>query len=157
MKTRIVLMTAVLIIFMIGCKKEESTKTIDIDPSSISFTACNTITKLTDSITPSVRLIGQANGSLIVKLINTEFCCETDSISMDMTIDMERIGVEIIDIGPLTYCFCPHDIEFSLTSLENKAYELTLVESVHAYSRDTFFIEFQYSESLDTTITEHLY
>ena len=153
MKTRLILISIILIVFAFGCEKEESTKKGNIDTSSISFTDCNTGTKSTDSNTPSIRIIGQANGKLTVKLINTEFCCGTDSVSLNKTENDNKIGVEIIDNGPLTYCFCPHDLEFNLTSLENKLYELTLIESEHAYSRDTFLIQFEYSEHLDTTIT----
>ncbi len=152
MKARLILMTIILITFFFGCEKEESTKKGNIDTFSISFSDCITGTKSTDSNAPSIRIIGQANGKLTVKLMNTEFCCGTDSVSLNNTSTDNKINIEIIDNGPFTYCYCPHDLEFNLTSLESKLYELTLVESEHAYSRDTFLIRFDYSENLDTTI-----
>jgi hypothetical protein len=154
MKTKLTSMTFLLVILLSGCKKEETVKKGNIDTSSISFTVCNADTKSTDTNTPSIRLIGQADGKLIIKMINTEFCCGTDSISMDESINNNKINIKIIDNGPLTYCFCPHDLEFSLTSLDSKDYELTLIESENAYSRDTFLIQFKFSEQLDTTVTE---
>jgi hypothetical protein len=151
MKTRLISISIILIILILGCEKDESAKKGNIYTSSISFTECNTGIKSTDNNAPSIRLIGQADGKLIVKMINTEFCCGTDSISIAKSIDLNKISIEIIDNGPFTYCFCPRDLEFSLTSLDNKDYELTLIESEHAYSRDTFIVQFKYSEHLDTT------
>jgi len=153
MKTRLFSMSIILIVLLFGCEKEESAKKGIIDTSSISFTGCNTDTKSTDINTPSIRLVGQTNGKLIVKMINTEFCCGTDSVSIGKTIDDNKLNIEIIDNGPFSYCYCPHDLEFNLTSLDNKVYELTLIESEHSYSRDTFLVQFKYSEHLDTIIT----
>lgn len=153
MRTKIISITAVLIFLFFGCKKEESAKKGNIDTSSISFSDCNIGTKSSENNTPSIRLIGQAGGKLIVKMINTEFCCGTGSVSIDKYIDLDEISIEIIDNGPFTYCFCPRDLEFTLNSLDNKDYKLTLIESEHSYSRDTFLIQLEYSEQLDTVIT----
>jgi hypothetical protein len=152
MKTKLISMTTILIFLLFGCEKEESTQKINIDISSISFTDCNTDTKSTDNNAPSIRLIGQANGILTVKMLNTEFCCGTDSVSIGTTIDENKLSFEIIDNGSFSYCYCPHDLEFNIISLGNKEYELTLIESENSYSRDTFLIQFDYSEQLDTTI-----
>lgn len=152
MKTKLISLTAFLILLFVSCEKEESPQK-EIDTSSILFTDCNTGTKSTDNNTPKVRLIGLANGKLTIKMINTEFCCGTDSISVDKTFDENKIIIEIIDNGPFSWCYCPHDLEFDLTSLENKDYVITLIESEHSYSRDTFLIQFLYSEHLDTIIS----
>lgn len=152
MKTKLILVTTLLIFLLFGCEKDESTKKINIDTSTISFTDCNTDKEPTDNNTPSIRLIGQANGILTVKMLNTEFCCGTDSVSIAKTIDESKLKFEIIDNGPFSYCYCPHDLQFNITSLENKEYELTLIESVNSYYRDTFIIQFKYSKQLDTTI-----
>jgi hypothetical protein len=153
MQTRLILITAFLTILLIGCEKEESKINGNIDSSSISFSNCITDVKSIDNNTPSIKLIGHTDGKLTVKMINTEFCCGTDSIAIEKTIDLNKINIKIIDKGPFTYCYCPHDLEFFLTSLNNKDYELSLIESEHAYSRDSFLIQFKYSEQLDTTIT----
>lgn len=153
MRTKLISMTAILIFLFWGCEKEKSASKGNIDASLISFTDCNIGTKSSESNTPSIRLIGQTGGKLIVKMINTEFCCGTDSVSLDKSIDLDKISIEIVDNGPFTHCFCPRDLEFTLNSLDNKDYKLTLIESEHAYSRDTFLIQFKYSEQLDTSIT----
>ena len=154
MKTKLISVTTILIFLFLGCEKEESAQKGNIDKSSLSFTDCNTSTKSTGSNAPSIRLVGQADGKLTVKMINTEFCCSTDSVSIGKIIDENRLNIEIIDNGPSSYCYCTHDLEFNLTSLDNKVYELTLIESEHSYSRDTFLIQFEYSEQLDTTISD---
>ena len=143
----------ILFLNFIGCDKEESHIDKNIIPSSISFTNCNSGTKSTDSNIPSVRLIGQSGNKLLVKLINTEFCCGTDSISISKDIVDYKISIEIIDNGTFTYCFCSHDLEFTIGTFENDDYDLKLIESEHAYSRDTFLIHFSYSLQLDTTVT----
>jgi hypothetical protein len=153
MKTKPISMIIMLTFLLIGCEKEESIDDVTIDTSSISFTECTTNSKSTDKDTPSIRLIGQSDGKLIVKMINTEFCCGTDSVSIDKSFIENKIGIEIIDNGPFTWCYCPHALEFDLKSLENKEYLITLIESEHSYSRDTFLIRFMYSEQLDTTVT----
>lgn len=151
MKTKLISMTAILIFLFLGCEKEESIKKVNID--TLSFTDCIISTKSTDNNAPSIRLIGEADDKFTVKMMNTEFCCGTDSVSIDKTIEENKLNIEIIDNGPFSYCYCPHDFEFNLTSLDNKVYELTLIESEHSYSRDTFLIQFDYSEQLDTTIS----
>ena len=153
MKTRLISMSIISIFLLLGCEKEESVKKVNFDILSISFSECNTGTKSTNNNAPSIRLIGQVGGKLTVKMINTEFCCGTDSVSIGKTIEDNKLSIKIIDNGPFSYCFCPHDLEFNLTSLDNKVYEMTLIESEHSYSRDTFLIQFEYSEQLDTTIT----
>ena len=152
MKTRLISMIAFLIFPLTGCEKDKSNNDDYSDASSISFTGCITDTKSTDTNIPSIRLIGQAGGKLTVKMVNTEFCCGTDSVSIDKTVDENNLSIEIIDNGPFTYCFCPHDMEFSIANLDNKAYDLTLIESEHSYSRDTFLVHFEYSQELDTII-----
>jgi hypothetical protein len=153
MKTRLTTLIVILIAFLIGCEKEESTKYEKIDVTLNSFTGCSITAKSSIVNIPKVRLIGESNGRLTVKMINTEFCCGTDSVSTNISINQDKINIEIIDNGPFSYCFCPHDIELNLTSLATKDYELTLIESENAYSRDTFLIQFTYSEDMDTTIS----
>ncbi|MEN8122382.1 MAG: hypothetical protein ABFS35_18700 [Bacteroidota bacterium] len=156
MKTKLILIAVAMVLFVTGCDKNEPSINEKINISSISFTDCNTNTKLMDNNAPSVRLIGQPGGTLLIKLVNTEFCCGTDSISLRKNFNDNKISIEIIDNGPFTYCYCPHDLEFTIDNLENVDYELSLIESEHAYSRNTFLIHFKYSQQLDTTVTEFI-
>ena len=155
MKTKLNTVAAVLIVFMIGCNTytEEPTVKVTVDTSSFSFTECNNVTKSTEANVPSVELTGKPDGMLQVKMINTEFCCGTDSVSLSTVITENEIAVQVIDLGPHTYCYCPHDLEFMIGPFDNSNYELTIIESEHAYSRDTFSISFEYSQQLDTVIT----
>ncbi len=154
MKTNFLILNILLILLLIGCEKDKSEKTKDVNISSVSFSECNTELKSAVVDTPSVVLTGQSDGNLKIEMINTEFCCGTDSISFSTNIESDKISIEVIDNGPYTYCFCTHDLEFYLNDLESKDYELTLIESSSSGTRDTFKIQFRYSESLDTTVTE---
>jgi len=152
MKTKLIIFS-LLAIILICCEENDSRPGNMIDLSLKSFTGCSIATKSSIVNIPKVRLKGESNGRLVVKMINTEFCCGTDSVSTNVNVDLETISIEIVDNGPFSYCFCPHDIEFSLSALDAKEYALTLIESENAYSRDSFLIQFTYSEDMDTTIT----
>ena len=149
----------VIIIFLglsiTRCDRVELDNDRNIDINSISFTDCNDNTKSVDSNTPTIRLTGQPGDKLLVKLSNTEFCCGTDSVSINKKNADNKIDLEIIDNGPLTYCFCPHNLEFLLGPFNKEDYLMTLIESEHAYSRDTFHIQFHYSQQIDTVITSN--
>ena len=150
MKTSL-LLTSIIVVLFIGCEKESVTNDHDITASLLNFTDCNYNTKSSKNYIPSVRLIGKGEGVLLVQLENTEFCCGTDSVSLSKIISNNAIEIEIIDNGPYTYCYCPHNLDFEIGSLLNQHYELTIIESETAYSRDTFCIDFTYSQNLDTT------
>jgi len=145
--------TAVFLLIISGCDKEEQETDKNIKVSSASFTGCKTETKSTVPDIPSIKLTGQTGDMLQVDWSNTEFCCGTDSISISSNISGNDIKVEIIDLGPFTWCYCPHDLSFSIGPLKKEDYNLTLIESEHSYVRDTFLLSFDYSQQLDTTIT----
>jgi hypothetical protein len=149
--------TALFLSFcFIGCTENEPSIEKPIETSATSFTGCKTDLKSEGNDFPALRLSGKPDGILLVQAINTEFCCGTDSISLKKTIADNEIGIEIVDEGPFTWCYCLHNIEFELETLKEEVYELTLIESEHAYSRDTFRVRFRYSPELDTTITNCL-
>ena len=147
------LLAIFLILSLIGCEKDESKTDKNPGLTALTFTGCFIGTKSTDS-SPSVRLIGQTGDKLLVQWNNTEFCCGTDSITLNESILDTKIDIEVIDEGPYTYCYCPHNVEFTLNNLSNNDYVLTLIESEHAYYRDTILIHFHYSSQMDTLITE---
>jgi len=153
MKTKILPTIVLSLILFTACENDEPGKKDKISTSDLSFTNCNITLKSNDIGIPIVKLTGNTDGKLTVKMSNTECCCGTDSVSLDLATEFDEITVEIIDNGPFTWCYCPHELEFSLTSLSNKDYELTIIESEHAYVRDTFFIQFKFDEHLDTSIT----
>lgn len=153
MRTKQILLAIILVPGLFGCDKEEEPVDRNFTTTLLFFTECNTSTKSTASDIPSIRLSGQSGDKLLVQLVNTEFCCGTDSISINCEHADQDITLGITDHGPFTWCFCPHDVEFSTGPLNNTNYNLTFIESVNSYSRDTFFVSFSYSQQLDTTIT----
>lgn len=153
MRTRQIFLAAIFIVGLSGCDKEEPVIDKNITVTSASFTECKTVEKSTDPGVPSVRLTGQTGDLLAVAWSNSEFCCGTDSISISSTVSGNDITVEIIDLGPFTWCYCPHDLSFSLGPLCKEEYNLTLIESEHSYSRDTFLVSFSFSQQLDTIVT----
>jgi hypothetical protein len=156
MKIQSFILTVSIIFCICGCEKEESQSKKKISLTSISFTNCNTVSRLTDYNYPSVRLMGLPDNRLLVKMNNTEFCCRTDSVSISKNIEDDRICIEINDHEPFTDCFCPHDVEFVLSPFETDDYEIKLIESEHAFLRDTFLIHFSYSQQLDMTVTRFI-
>jgi hypothetical protein len=152
MKKYILLLTTVLVLCFIQCDKEKTNTTDTVNVTSLSFTACNLVTKSTGTEAPSMQLTGQTDNRLLIRLTNTEFCCGTDSVSIDCSIKENDIHIVITDLGPYTHCFCPHDLEFSIGALDQGSYSLTLMESENAYLRDTFIVAFSFTQQLDTTI-----
>jgi hypothetical protein len=152
MKTKHLLLIAFMFSGFLACDNEGTDPEINISLSSVSFSACRAGEKSDDQNLPSIRLSGMPGDNLLVTLKNTEFCCGTDSVSVNCATSGNAINIEIIDQGPFTFCYCPHDLEFIVAPMEQKTYNLTLIESEHSYSRDTFYITFDYSAQLDTTV-----
>jgi len=83
---------------------------------------------------------------------NTEFCCSTDSILIGINQPEDTVDIEIYDMGPYAYCFCGHDLFFTIGPFKSKTYNFRLIESVDAYKRDTFLFSLDLSKSIDTVI-----
>ena len=154
MKPKLLFIAVILIFSLFGCDDEETYVDPIVDISSLSFSGCNEMTKSTDTENPSIQLVAQPDGRLLIKLTNTEFCCGTDSLSLSEQYSRNEINLEIIDHGPFTRCYCPHNVDFTLEDFSETAYDLTMIESESAYVRDTFLVHFEYSQQLDTTITK---
>ena len=152
MKPKVGLLVLILGLTYVGCDKDVSIRNKNISLTSVSFSGCTAETKSSHSSVPSIKINGQIDDKLLINLNNTEFCCGTDSISINKSITDNNLTLEIIDNGPLTYCYCPHDVEFSIGPFKNNNYKLTFIESENAYLRDTFVINFNYSQHLDSTI-----
>lgn len=148
-----------VIVILTACENESADgERAIIVPSEILidgilFSECIPEQKSTSS-NASISLKYTDNGMVKVNLKNTEFCCGTETIQIEDTIEGNQIVIDLIDEGPFTYCFCFHDVDFELGKfiLEGR-YQLLYIESMNSYSRDTFNIEFNYNSSLDTTVT----
>jgi hypothetical protein len=156
MKKQFGLLVLILGLICFGCDKEASNLDKNISLTTVSFSVCTADTKSSTSSIPSITINGQIDDKLLININNTEFCCGTDSISINKSITDNKLTLEIIDKGPFTYCYCPHDVEFSIGPFKNDNYTLTFIESKDAYKRDTFVINFTYSQHLDTTITSKI-
>ncbi|MFZ5942255.1 MAG: hypothetical protein ACOYXB_16940 [Bacteroidota bacterium] len=150
MKTRKLFLPVLLILLTAGCDLTQQAPELQV--SDLDYSGCNT-GKKSDEYIPAVRLTGQPDGRLLIEMSNTESSCGTETFSTKISASGTSVCVELIDNGPYTRCNCPHDLQFTLGPLEDKDYELTLIESENAYSRDTFVLCFSYSPDLDTLIT----
>lgn len=141
---------------LISCEKNNSSPNNNgnITFTNLSFTDCISLTKSDDTDLPSISLKYKEGDLLELTAINTEFCCGTDSISLNNNIDGSKINITVFDEEPYSNCICLHDISITIGSLDQIEYTLTFIESENAYSRDTFEIKFMFNESLDTTITK---
>jgi len=148
MKSINIFFILVFLLFTGGCTIYNG----EISAGSTNFSACLTGTKSSSVDQAMLRLTYLSEGSILAEMYNTEFCCATDSVSIKKTGEGNSLMIEIIDEGPFSWCYCPHDLSFTLTGLGRGTYELVLVESEHAYERDTFTVSFLLSEDLDTLI-----
>ncbi|MFC2136883.1 hypothetical protein ACFLTE_01780 [Bacteroidota bacterium] len=144
----------VILLILCGCEKNENI--IDdqnsIITTYIELSDCYPETEVYELNIPSVHIVKQINNYLLIQAIKTELCCSTDSIIVEDSIIDNMITLKIIDHGPLSYCYCPRDVEFAIGPLNNKIYFLTLIESESSYSRDTFNIQLDLTNDIDTTI-----
>ena len=124
-----------------------------IQISSVAFTECNNSDNKSANCETATLIFKKEGNYLHVKAENTEFCCGADSITINDSINNNAILIEIVDNGPHTHCFCPREIEFLIGPLSNEDYCLTYIESEHSYDRDTLNFCFDFSEDIDTTIT----
>lgn len=146
MKTKIYLTFLSILIFIISCEKENG-KTDKLTVKNIDFTAC-----LNDTTSFScISLQAIDNNYLQIKHQKTMFCCGTEKVDINVKIRNDTIYIQEIDLGPLTYCYCWHDIEFELGPLNNENYILYLIGCETSYDRDSILLNFQYSNNLDFT------
>jgi len=89
------------------------------------------------------------NKYLEIQHQNTMFCCGTEQVEIKSEILNDTIYISETDLGPFTYCYCWHDLNFEIGPLENKAYVLQIIGCETSYNQDTILIDFQYSNNLD--------
>jgi len=145
---------AMLILFISGCEYlvHENTASPTINCAEIIDGPCLTGKKAGDENPMLVRLTAQENNSLLVEVYNTEYCCATDSLNLDFSMDTTSIQIIIEDLGPYSRCFCPHEISFPIENMGNETYSLFLLESENSYNREKVSVQFLYNNDLDTTV-----
>lgn len=93
-----------------------------------------------------------SNGLQIIHSMS-EFCCGTESLDVQLLNNNDSILIEETDLGPYTYCFCNHEVSYTLDQLQNdNTYYFTILESINSYDRDTINFELLFSDYIDTTI-----
>jgi hypothetical protein len=144
-----------ILLLAFGCNKtsQDIDDPINFKLSSISFTDCITSTKSTGSDSPSIHLKKQDNDYLLISAKNTEFCCGTESITINENIYGNEIIIEIIDNGPYTLCYCPHDADFLIGPLAEMEYSTKFIESENSYSRDTINGNFDFATDIDIMVS----
>lgn len=151
---------SISLFLFIGCQKSSDTELpAKVKNNSLAYTECLAQTlsvndaKFTEQQGLSyINLKAIDNNMMQIMVVNTYFCCGLDSIVVASNIKNNNIGLELVEYGVGTYCFCPRDLSFRLDDLKKQAYNLRLLGSVKYSNRDTFDIEFTYSADLDTTI-----
>lgn len=148
------LLPIVLIVSFSNCENTSPDKndSIRIACYDIDFFECTSDSNLTPSM-----YIQKQDEFLYFHVYNTEFCCSTDSISILCDHDNNEINLTLVDMGPLSYCFCPHEVEFSIGPLKNEVYGFTYIESEHSYQRDTIQFDIELMNKVDTLIYANEY
>jgi hypothetical protein len=159
MNTKILIHALTSLLMFVSCENENNEEKNPILESCtiehLSFGACNSGSQKAGTPDMAAVKLSYLDSNLLhVELINTEFCCGTDSILILDSITNATIRLELIDLGPFTYCFCYHNVSFDLGPLTEGEYSLTFIESENAYKRDTLRVDFIFNSELDTTVTE---
>jgi len=150
MKTKIYLTILFFLILSISCEKEND-KTDKLTVKNIDFTDCLDDSKKSTSSLSCVALQAIADNYLQIQHQKTMFCCGTEKVDINVEIRNDTIYIQEIDLGPFTYCYCWHDLEFEIGPLNNKKYTLHLIGCETSYDRDSILVDFQYSNDLDST------
>jgi len=132
---------------MIGCEKENSnSKPEELTIKNISFTDCvDNSMKSTKSFS-CLNLKAVDDDYLQIQHFNSIFCCGTEQLEINFELKEDTIFIQEVDLGPHTYCFCNHDLEFKIGPLQKGTYSLKLVDS---YKKDSIFITFDFSDALN--------
>ena len=100
----------------------------------------------------TIEIEAEPNGYLMFHAKNSEFCCDTDSLIIGLKQSESSIEIEVYDMGPYSYCFCDHDLFFSVGPFKEQVYSFKLIESVDAYRRDTFEFSLDLANFSDTIL-----
>lgn len=149
-KFKIMINSLLIIIFIIGCEKENSNgKTEELTIKNVSFTECKDDSQKSTASFSCLTLNSKENNYLEIQHQNTMFCCGTEKVEIKTEIKNDTIFISETDLGPYTYCYCWHDLNFEIGPLEDKTYVLKIIGCETSYNRDTIIVDFQYSDNLD--------
>ena len=150
MKTRFKILILGLLITVISCEKENTgSKTDKLSIKSISFTECKDDSEKSTSTFSCLSLKAVENNYLEIQHQNTMFCCGTEQVEIKAEIKNDTILISEIDLGPFTYCYCWHDLNFEIGPLEKKTYFMQIIGCETSYNQDSILVDFQYSNNLD--------
>lgn len=145
MKKQVYLTALSFLIFFTSCEKEND-KTEKLNVKGIEFSDCIDDTKKSSSSFSCLNMRAIDDDYIQIQHHNSVFCCGTEQLDIDFELSGDTIFIKEIDLGPHTYCFCNHDVEFNIGPLKKGTYNLKLVD---AYKKDSIFINFEFSDNLN--------
>lgn len=147
MKKQIYLTALSFLIFFTSCEKEND-KTEKINVKGIEFSDCMDNTKKSSSSFSCLNMKAIDDNYLQIQHYNSIFCCGTEQLDINIELIGDTILINEVDLGPHTYCFCNHNVDYKIGPLKKTSYNLKLFD---AYKKDSIFISFQYSDNLNFT------
>jgi len=143
---KLIYLFLVFIFILTSCSKDDD-KTKGTTVSSINFTGCTNSLKSTNSDLTCITIQSKEVNYLAFIHKSTEFCCESEKVDINFKISGDTIIIQEIDKGPLSYCFCEHDISFNIGPLDYGIYNVKIIESENSYKRDTIMFELYHTSN----------
>ena len=137
-------------IIFLSCERDNDNNQ---NPLELKITDIN-LSNCIDSIdSPRLHLKMIDDNKLKITHYGAEFCCsDTGKADVELTENNDIINLKEIDLGPYTYCFCKHNLDFTISGIDYGKQKFKIIESEHAYQQDTFEFNIDISPSTDTLI-----
>ena len=148
--TRSIYVSLLFSSLLFSCSKDDN-KAQSATVSDITFSSCNNSFKSSISDSVCVTATSTEANYLTFTHKGAEFCCATEKMDVELAISGDTIFIHEVDKGPMSYCFCEHDLSYTFGPLEYGKYEVKIIESENSYNRDT--IMFELNHSLKTNFT----
>ena len=140
----------IVLSLLASCKKENDNnhQPSELKVTDIKYSDCNDIIDY-----PIIYLKMTHDNKLKIIHYGAEFCCADDE-KIDIELEKEGNIIELmeVDLGPYTYCFCKHTLEFTINNIEHGEYRFKIIESENSYQRDTLNFMVDLNSSTDTII-----
>jgi len=148
MNLKTIYIMIICLLFLISCEKDKDQVPSEIKITDIVYSTCN------DSIDyPSIRVTMMGDNQLKIIHYGAEFCChDTGKVDIKFKKKDNVMKLREIDLGPPTYCFCKHKLEFLIYGIKYKEQKFEIIESEHSYNRDTLSFALNLNNSIDTLI-----